>query len=421
METANKTEKHPCFNVHAKKKYARVHLPIAPKCNIQCGYCNRKYDCVNESRPGVTSSVLSPYQALEYFKIMNKKIENISTVGIAGPGDPFATPEETIQTFRLIKEEFPEVLFCVSSNGANLYDYIDEIADLGVSHVTITINAIDPNILKEIYTWVRINKKVYRGLEASERLIEQQLRCIPKLKERGIVVKINTINIPGVNDSSLEILAKTVKELGADIMNCIPLCPVEDTKFAGFHEPTKDEMIEAFDTIEKHIPPMKHCARCRADAAGLLGKDDNSCHKILKETAMKSARDVHNRPRVAVASYEGILVNQHLGEARELFIYEQINGEFVIVDKRTTPESGKGDARWVELAETLYDCQALLAGGAGPAPTKILESKGMQVVQMAGLITAGLQGIYDGTDMSKLAKTEFKCGSGCGGNAQGCA
>ena len=51
---------HPCFDKEARHKNARVHLPVAPKCNIQCNYCNRKFDCVNESRPGVTSSVLTP-------------------------------------------------------------------------------------------------------------------------------------------------------------------------------------------------------------------------------------------------------------------------------------------------------------------------------------------------------------------------
>ena len=58
--------RHPCFNAKVKGQYGRVHLPVAPKCNIQCNYCNRKYDCVNESRPGVTSTVLSPEQALYY-------------------------------------------------------------------------------------------------------------------------------------------------------------------------------------------------------------------------------------------------------------------------------------------------------------------------------------------------------------------
>ncbi len=57
---------HPCFNSEARHRTARMHLPVAPKCNIQCNYCNRKFDCVNESRPGVTSAVLTPRQAVNY-------------------------------------------------------------------------------------------------------------------------------------------------------------------------------------------------------------------------------------------------------------------------------------------------------------------------------------------------------------------
>ena len=52
-------DSHPCYNEGAHRRYARMHLPVAPKCNIQCNYCNRRYDCCNESRPGVTSEVLS--------------------------------------------------------------------------------------------------------------------------------------------------------------------------------------------------------------------------------------------------------------------------------------------------------------------------------------------------------------------------
>ena len=73
-------EKHPCFNIKAKGTYARVHLPVAPKCNIQCNYCKRDYDCVNESRPGVTSEILSPEQALAYLIKLKEKMPNLSVV-----------------------------------------------------------------------------------------------------------------------------------------------------------------------------------------------------------------------------------------------------------------------------------------------------------------------------------------------------
>src|ERR1035437_2016147 len=183
---------HPCFDIEARHKHARVHLPVAPKCNIQCNYCNRQYDCVNESRPGVTSAVLSPYQAVAYLKELDKKLDNISVIGIAGPGDPFANPEETIETMRLVKETFPEKIFCLSTNGLNLKPYIDIIADLGVTHVTITINAVDPAIIAKIYSWIRFEQRVERGEVGAELVFKNQLECIPLLKKRGITVKINS-------------------------------------------------------------------------------------------------------------------------------------------------------------------------------------------------------------------------------------
>ena len=89
-----KTKKHPCFSCGSAHKYARMHLPIAPKCNISCNYCLRKYDCVNESRPGVTTEILSPKEAFAKYKIVKAKMPNLTVVGIAGPGDGkiFALP-----------------------------------------------------------------------------------------------------------------------------------------------------------------------------------------------------------------------------------------------------------------------------------------------------------------------------------------
>ena len=135
---------HPCFDKEAHKKFGRVHLPVAPRCNIQCNFCNRKYDCMNESRPGVTSTVLTPQQAIAYLRDVVAKRPEISVMGIAGPGDPFANPEETMETLRLTRKHFPKMILCVATNGLNVAPYVDEMAELQVSHVTLTINAVDP-------------------------------------------------------------------------------------------------------------------------------------------------------------------------------------------------------------------------------------------------------------------------------------
>ncbi|MFH0823951.1 MAG: nitrogen fixation protein NifB, partial [Pseudomonadota bacterium] len=124
--SALEKENHPCFNVEAKGKCGRVHLPVAPDCNIKCNYCNRKYDCVNESRPGVTSSVLNPRQAVLYLEQVLERTPNITVAGIAGPGDAFAHPKPTMETLRLIRKQFPNLLLCLATNGLNVGPYIAE-------------------------------------------------------------------------------------------------------------------------------------------------------------------------------------------------------------------------------------------------------------------------------------------------------
>ena len=93
--------KHPCFNDAVRHQYGRIHLPVAPDCNIQCNFCDRRFNCVNESRPGVTTSVLAPHQALGYLEQALVRDPRITVVGIAGPGDPFANVDATLQTLRI--------------------------------------------------------------------------------------------------------------------------------------------------------------------------------------------------------------------------------------------------------------------------------------------------------------------------------
>ncbi len=413
---------HPCFNEEAKHTNARVHLPVAPKCNIQCNYCNRKYDCVNESRPGVTSSVLAPFQAVGYLKELDTRIENLAVIGIAGPGDPFANAEETLETMRRVNAEFPDKIFCLSTNGLNLEPYIDEIAELGVSHVTLTINAIDPSITAKIYKWVRFNKKVYRGEEGAAILLESQLACIPKLKARGITVKINSIIIPGVNEDHIPEVARKCAELGADVINCIPLIPTAETPFEEVPKPDAKMIFRVRNLSSKYLKIMSHCARCRADAAGLLGQDLSETHTLLKEYSSRAEDlETKDRPYVAVGTNEGLLVNLHLGEAISLYIFQQSPKGYKLVEIRNTPAKGKGDERWLNLARSLKDCRALLVSGVGENPKAMLKGCGIHVVEMTGLIDEGLEGIYNNKVIRSMAKPDaFKCGSSCKGTASGC-
>ena len=406
-------EKHPCYNVEAKGKYGRIHLPIAPKCNIQCAYCSRKTDCINESRPGVTSRVLTPKEGVAYLHKALAVDPRIAVVGIAGPGDPFAQPEATLETLRLIRDTAPEMLLCVSTNGLGMTDEIaHELAELKVSHVTVTINAVDPEVGAKVYAWVRDGKKTYRGVEGATLMMNRQLDAIVALKGRGVEVKVNTVIVPGVNDHHVEEIARVVSGLGADIHNLIPMTPAPGSLFEEYPEPDANMMLRARRGSSKYLKQMEHCQRCRADAVGLIEEDKSSTFFSL----MDQARDevASSRPYVAVASQEGVLVNQHLGVADRLLIWEKSDDGFRLVEDRPCPSPGSGSSRWEELASLLSDCRAVLTAAAGAAPRKALEAQGIAVCEMEGVIDDALETYWGNGDVEKLKARRKGLGSECG-------
>ncbi|MCF8057384.1 MAG: radical SAM protein [Desulfocapsa sp.] len=415
--------RHPCFNAKVKGKFGRVHLPVAPKCNIKCNYCNRKYDCVNESRPGVTSTILTPEQALAYMEKVLIAEPRISVAGIAGPGDPFANANETLKTMQLLRQNYPDLILCLSSNGLGLAPHVDEVADIGVSHVTVTVNGIDPEITKNIYTFVRDGKIVYQGRQAAELLLARQLIAIEKLKSRRVTVKINFITIPGVNDHHAETTAKTMAKLGVDLFNCMAMLPNADTPFADLVEIDKPSMNTIRNSCEEHLPQMRHCKRCRADAVGLLGQDKSGeMAGCLNACATMPAPPPKVRPYVAVASLEGMLVNQHLGETMKFLIYTKEEEGYTLVEERPAPLPGGGMGRWEALTRLLYDCRAVMVSEMGTSPREVFKRAGIEPVTMSGFIEAGLDAVYTGKGKSALKRRAKKsCGSGeCLGAGTGC-
>jgi nitrogen fixation protein NifB len=170
------------------------------------------------------------------------------------------------------------------------------------------------------------------------------------------------------------------------------------------------------------MPQMRHCTRCRADAVGLLGEATGpEAIALLQECARLPIVPSEDRPYVAVGSMEGMLVNQHLGEAMGLWVFGRQSGGYRIVERRRTPPAGGGHARWADLANILQDCRALLVSGAGESPRSVLREHGIQVVEMEGLIEPALRAIYGGEEI-RLPQRQAKtcCGSDCAGDGQGC-
>ncbi len=261
---------HPCFYSESKGRFGRIHLPVAPSCNIQCAYCRRDCDCPHENRPGATSGVLSPEEALDRLEKALEEMPFISVAGIAGPGDAFCEPELALETFARIRTKGLKTALCVSTNGLNVVDHVPSLVELNVRFVTVTINAIDPGIGKILHEKVKTGRGSIEGREASEWLIDKQMEAVSALKAARIVVKVNSVVVPGVNDRHIPILAKRMQGLGVDLMNLVPLIPLPGTAMAELSPPHPAEMKKLRKLAGKYVPQMHHCQRCRSDAAGLL-------------------------------------------------------------------------------------------------------------------------------------------------------
>lgn len=277
-------QEHPCYSEQAHRTFGRIHVPVAPKCNIQCNYCVRKYACPNENRPGVTVDVINPSQAMERITKAVDMEPRIRVIGIAGPGDALAN-DETIETLEQCRDKFPSLTRCMSTNGLLLPDKVDALYKARVTSITVTINAIDPEIGSQIYSGIRYQGKLYRGKEAFEILNRNQWEGLEMAAKRGMVVKVNSILIPGINDTHLVEVAKEARARGAYIMNVMPLIPIPESRFGHISPPSYAELYKVRNECADIINQFRSCTQCRADAIGVPGESGCGGDSLQEEMA----------------------------------------------------------------------------------------------------------------------------------------
>jgi len=355
---------------------------------------------MNESRPGVTSELLSPREAVEKIRYVKEKIPYMSVIGVAGPGDPLAN-EETFTTLEMVKKEFPDLTLCLSTNGLNLPKAVPRLRELGVKFVTVTINAVDPAIGERIYDFVIWEGKVLRGREAAQRLLTNQLEGIRMCVEAGILVKANTVMVPTINADHIPEVAKKVKELGIYIHNIIPLIPVPGTKFADVPAPTPEQRKRLQDMCETNIRQMRHCRFCRADAIGLLDNDRSAefAHFTCgsKDQAaggpIAIEMEVKASYKVAVATSSGIMVDQHFGQTSRFLLYEMEEGKITPAGHLDTdplmkePMFGEKHRRKLEkMVSDLSGVDIVLASEFGEKAEMELMARGVRPYRHEGKV-----------------------------------
>lgn len=272
------SSRHPCFGgAAAHTRYGRIHLPVAPRCNIDCLFCTRGIHAETQ-RPGTAARVLQPEEAAPAVERALRLCPDISVVGVAGPGDALAS-DHALLALRQVHEQFPTLLKCISTNGLRLAERAEEVWAAGIRSVTVTINAVDPDILLSICPRVVWQKHLMTGTDAANKLIEQQLLGVKRLSKLGAVVKINTVLVPGVNDAHIGAIVTAGAAAGAHVGNVIPLIP--NGKFRNHAAPTQAELDAARKTAESKLAVNRTCRQCRADACGVPGSGVDFARQVF--------------------------------------------------------------------------------------------------------------------------------------------
>jgi MoaA/NifB/PqqE/SkfB family radical SAM enzyme len=315
----------------------------------------------------------------------------------------------------LIRKESLEVGFCLSTNGLMLPFYLPELRALGLRHLTVTVNASDPEVGERIYAFADYFGERHGPKAAARLLINNQFSGIKAALALGIAVKVNTVCLKGVNDKHIKTLSKALGALGVTLGNITPHIPVPGSVFAHLSKVSNEELREIRWGSGAYLPQMTHCRQCRADAAGLLGEDlviklraDFASSKpCANETGAASARseaaasDRAEKPslprsseyKIAVVSKSGVMVDGHFGQAERALIYLSDGISARLIENRKVGEpsgcccggprvgassESKKEGRIPRLVEALKDVRAVVALRIGESPKELLMKLGIR-------------------------------------------
>lgn len=411
--TNTTSDSHPCFGATGRASTGRIHLPVACLRNSRLRYG------VRESK-GI---IMSPVQALAHLQEVVATGKNVGMVGICGLGEPFANADATMKTLALVREAYPEMPLCVTTNGMHVAPYAKELAKLGISHITFEMHAVNTAIAEQIYAWIRPAKKTIPLTEGVAYLIKEQVEGIMACKEAGLTVKVNTTLFGNINADHIEAIACTMSGLGVDIMSVAP-CPASEENVAGTvaHDitaeadadgsmvPTAEALQAAREAVARHMPLMVGWDQCGYEPLGQSEVIVNTSCDANSDTALVGAKEkgpfipkpTASRPNVAVASAGGMEVDTHLGHAQKFLIYgPREDGLACLLEAREAPEAGGGDSRWQNLSATLSDCFAVLVSGVGQKPRQVLGENGIYVFTGDWEISGIVDVLYGGGKKNK--------------------
>ena len=140
---------------------------------------------------------------------------------------------------------------------------------------------------------------------------------------------------------------------------------------------------------------------------------------------MPLVEDAIKKHRIAVASSDGRTIDQHLGQATTVWVYDvDRSGHSEFVERRTLKPGTELDAhRWESVERLFGGVEVVLAAQAGPGATDLLRTHEILALAVTGPVDRavsafGRRGWMLGKEPARVGPNG--CG-GCQGNSRGCS
>lgn len=103
--------------------------------------------------------------------------------------------------------------------------------------------------------------------------------------------------------------------------------------------------------------------------------------------------------RIAIASTDGIVINQHFGHADRFHIVDIEENGYSFVETRKVAKCCNGgeheESSFETVASTLGDCKAIFVSRIGPGAATYMEAKGFEIFEAPYVIEDVLKKVID--------------------------
>ncbi|MEN8141841.1 MAG: hypothetical protein ABFR97_11535, partial [Thermodesulfobacteriota bacterium] len=160
--------------------------------------------------------------ALSWIGDLQERGRRIGGLELHGPGDPLASLRMTVEILDQLQENQPNISLGITTLGLGLVEHAEELRRHGVERITLLVDAVQAELVEQLYSWIRPGKRNIPLQEGAAIVIAEQAKAVSACLAVGLRVTIQTTLYHNINEQEVPDIAKTFVGLGAESMTLVP-------------------------------------------------------------------------------------------------------------------------------------------------------------------------------------------------------